>query len=901
MSSHPETLHVALATYPQEMGDEYVKYVKQSYKKFSKDIDNNFSLTTEQKSEILYDPLIYHIFGSYDIAFITLVDSYKFAQKLFIPEPSIESRAQFGPNTYQVITGICPIIDENLVIGNYLQFISDPNKFPFISITHLKLNNGILIGNGNDFIANVYKIIELEKEKRGDSLNYIILQSFSWAEICLITFSEDINIIADFITALRVKRLIDIEDNVDILNNSLYNLLVDCDSSNIMHSHIFSDTHSYFGIEYDKFSNDEEYFIGKELYTEVEWQIKPGHLGDLLEKIIPLKAKDKIDEKVNVFDIKSPFFVAGKSDYIIPEVNPHEMSNNQQLFLLLRKTEKENNILQYVRKIKTRIRFPIKSMEFIVGSREVKGILQLNPDVWSKKVIINTEKIGEIRKKLKALKVSRQMREQVLKVFHNFNTGIQDPVLFIYFIDFCVFISQLEDQINNKYNEVLDNDKLYPVGDFEKVLRKYVHVFEEGYQIRSLNTYQFEEINDFDVDFNSSIQQILTTYNTLIYEITQIFYETNQLGPVVQLNLQNTVGNLIAINYNVYHLTSPEFVFSTLVKEIFNIIPYFDKPGKNVYLDIKDKFYKEIINNNYLSELYRDGKIDFDYIYIDVIRLIYTFNMDIQLFEYWFWSYNFQNSSLYNQNGSFSVHHFVKELFRVLFVIKLFDPEYAIQIKCPLSELESYWNTYFKRIGEEIDNILSNSNNQLKKIFINDANIWMKLIYTEEFEETDEYPLSNFNKEVVQILPKLCPITTDYNHHFNVMKRLSFILNNYEENKRQFEIDKTFHKLKFPVSSKSYISGLMYSYLRILYEKNGKKIYLLKRNWETGSPFKRFYKNQPIQPLFSIDSFGGIFFTSRINQRVYFSLRNTVLQSLLHYSQVMKRQQINSIINNPIP
>ena len=53
------------------------------------------------------------------------------------------------------------------------------------------------------------------------------------------------------------------------------------------------------------------------------------------------------------------------------------------------------------------------------------------------------------------------------------------------------------------------------VKEIEKKLNYYIEVFQESYNVRFLNGYLFENISDFDLDFNSSIQQLLTSYGLI--------------------------------------------------------------------------------------------------------------------------------------------------------------------------------------------------------------------------------------------------------------------------------------------------------------------------------------------------------------------------------------------------
>ncbi len=74
-----------------------------------------------------------------------------------------------------------------------------------------------------------------------------------------------------------------------------------------------------------------------------------------------------------------------------------------------------------------------------------------------------------------------------------------------------------------------------------------------------MNCYHFEDITDFDLDINSSVQQLLSAYSTMSNELGNLFYPEYKYGPIVQLHLNDTIANYISINYYTHHLTSPEF------------------------------------------------------------------------------------------------------------------------------------------------------------------------------------------------------------------------------------------------------------------------------------------------------------------------------------------------------
>lgn len=71
-----------------------------------------------------------------------------------------------------------------------------------------------------------------------------------------------------------------------------------------------------------------------------------------------------------------------------------------------------------------------------------------------------------------------------------------------------------------------------------------------------------------------------------------------------------------------------------------------------------------------------------------------TFNFDFELYSFWFWSFNIQNTQLYNKDGFMNEDNFAHELIRFISVKIIFG--YMPDISCPIPELFIYWDRYYK-------------------------------------------------------------------------------------------------------------------------------------------------------------------------------------------------------------
>jgi hypothetical protein len=896
------TLHVVLATFPQTQERDFDISVKEEfYKKYRENCPQYF--TEKDKSywyyngktdtPVIYSPLSYHILGNYDVAYITLIDSFKFAQRLFEPQSSDTHKKKiklFAPHTFQSFTGITHHEDPKDLKRFFYDHLK-PNK-PirkfFLGICNVKLNNGFLIGNGKKYLNVVLKLIN-ETIQKEMGVDHLILQSFSWFEISLIIFADDPQQIANIIQNLRrltIKELL--KECPDILDESLYKSLYrNKGQSFFENANVFADTHSYVGIHADVFKEDKiEYQLAFEkaaskfeIKTEVEWQIKPGHMH-LLAKLL---AKKKI---LKNYPIKKEDkrFLAGRTDYCL-ERDLMSLTDIVKLIRLIM-NDKTFKLFEHVRKIKTKLYF----VGLAEATHPSKRIINLH-----KKLMVlaeDMETVAKVNKQLKAMKLSRQIRSKVLKIFSNYNNGIQDIVLFSYQLDFKIFIERLKSMIDvahNKFESRFINPLNYKsrpeVDKLEDILMKMIDIFQEGFNIRMLNPYQFEDINDFDLDFNSSIQQLLSVYSSIAFEIGNLIYAPDySFGPVIQLNLKDTVSNDSSINYYVNHLTSPEFIFATLTKEILNNLTKDDKNLERLIQYYYDKKQLLLDVDAVIRDLDKRDLININYFFNDAFRFIWTYNMEFDVFYYWFWTYNFQNPSLYSEMGLMDENHFEKELFRILFIAKFFGQDKTSNVICPLPELQTYWERHFDKIEIAVSTFIK---------FLFDIGLAKR--FTDYLEgrlvilmKRSEKGLNLINKDSKGAALLVANIETKY----SPTGVLNFDISNLFKNRYYIfnQLDKQPEELK--ENSILYLEWYMWKYLKTIYKKNDGKFSLVRRNWVTGEPMKSFVEKNDSAQLYAVDQTGGLFFENISQQNEYFKQTSQVLMDLWHYSLIRKKEFI---------
>ncbi|OOQ60004.1 hypothetical protein [Mucilaginibacter pedocola] len=907
------SLHVVLATFPQGQetnfhrsvkDDFYGRYREESVKFFNKSEDEQEHYK-KNHVPIFYQPLSYFILGNYDIAYIALIDNFKFAQRLFEPRSAKlrnkHGRNVFGTHTFQTFTGIARENDQKLTDFFYDHLKpEDPVRKFFCGISNLKLNNEILIGNGAVFLEAVNRkiaqLISLYNEKNNCSVEYLRTHSFSWFEISLLLFADSPDDISGLLQSIRRLTLADLEeDTSELISNSLYPLFFpDSRKIDFLDANIFADTHTYFGLHSD-LADDPHYLAQlkqseQKLRTALEWRVKPGHLH-LLNSLFK---SDELGKEL--FGELEQFLMLGSSDYCLTTHFEDPVKNIKLIKLIM---NEDTQLFQHVSKVKTRVYFERKNPTY--GDEFPKKSMQEIMPMFA-------ETINAVRKiddQLKALKISRQIRSKILKLFSNYNNGIQDLILFPYLMDFTIFVDQLKTAIRESYN-AFQNRMTYPetykgfegYHILEDLLMKMITIFQEGFSIRMLNNYQFEDINDFDLDFNSSIQQLLSTYSVLAYEMGNLIYDPKySYGPIVQISMKDTVSNNNSINYYINHLTSPEFVFATFSKEILNTVIFEDQHLKDIYLKFEKDKAELYRFNAVLRDMEQRKLINFQYFINDTMRFAWTYRADFELFYYWFWTYNFQNSSLYDELGMLSELHFQKELFRILFIRRLFNKvgEDMPALTCPLPELDAYWDRYYQQIDTSVRQFID---------FLDRQKISFELM---------NYLQSRLN-DMMRRSDRECDIPEmDHEAAFHFTERLK---GKYELDimpqtyanliaKRHYAFERLSAGMTaesgVPKNSLLYLEWYMWDHLKNIFRMNGSSIDMLRRNWQTGRPMSAFMQSTESNNLYTVDQTGGLFFDSTDKQGRYLKMSTRVLTDLWHYALVRKKGFIQSKFNVKIP
>lgn len=879
-------IHIALSKYPLGKESEFIENLQKLYHKYREKITDYLKLKTDSSGDIdekyktLYEPAVLHMYSHFDVGFVSLVDNFKFPQRVFEPLHTNEEEEKIKSVSYQILSGAIIETDRSPDPAKILK----PEK-DFLKIIQLKLNNGLLIGNGaalfNNAISLVEDLLVAEKIEK-----YVLVNSYNWGEITILCAHDYPQVLATFLMRVRLLTLRTIpgQQAAAIEENSLYKKWgVD----NIMNAHLFSETLSYLGAD---FFNYKEINPATPFLTNIEWQIKPGHFPQFAREM----ENSPLDFSRNY---GSAFFKNGKTDYLVYEKSPETIASNIEIFKILRNNPQ---LRSHVRKIKTK---PLFRIETRLG-RELKKIADegLESPCSTEASLANYKiKNGkDVAKCLRRLNVSRNVRKKVSKIIYNYNLGIQDPILCIYFIDLYKLLRQFIDELqslSSKIEEatrhgVLSED--LSENDFgslktkfiqKELIEKYIDVFEEAFQDRILNNYNYEDINEFSLDINSSLTGIVSSFDAIIKFFGSCFRDGRGDSIVTTINDNETVSNKLSVNYNIEHITSTPLVFATLVKEILNI-----EQGTN---DIKNSDNFSELNDEFNAKLESNPEIDndtlfdflkaykFAYFEIDFKKYHLTFLKDTDLYIFWHWTYALQCTHLYSSVGYFDELSFTRELFRLLLLLKAVESSKITDLCCPIPELRTYWDKYFNRVLKIVEKV--DETRAFKKM-------------TRELSSQVYKSINSLNSGIPAkgTILKL-DINLSTTGIFERIKGHAIVFTEkgvddfITEMHKEIEMARA-SSVSGVLSKSSYFKILTYiSYYNLwhIYRNFGSQIRLLRRDFLKGSPVDHFLRNDI---AWYIDPFGGFFINDTRERELYMNANNKMLYLLWHIGTILKKE-----------
>ena len=727
----------------------------------------------------------------------------------------------------------------------------------------------------------------------------MIIKSFNWSELIIIIESKNAEILANVLLRIRKLAVHMLGDSsLDICKNSLYHSL---GVSKIENAHLFSESLSYFGVCFDNINKiDGE----TKLNTHIEWQVKPGHLSYFSNEIS--KATIDVGENYENLLIKD-----GKTDYLlINQRNSKVLSQNKELFNALRNNDE---LRKHIRKVKTKVLFEItdENKTFLKELKEQHNENPCNIEGILSKFRIDQNK--NVSQYLRKLNVSRITRKKVTKLIYNYNLGIQDAILSLYFIDFhniiLLFMKELELLSNNietalvagKFSETNKIQKIFKIDEHNfmrsgyienALIQQYINVLEGGFRDRILNNYNYEDLNEVSLEINSSLTNIVSSLDTLIKFMGRSFRDNEGNAILTTINEKVTLSNRLSVNYNIEHLTNVPLIFATLMKEILNVV----ETQKIIEsLDSFEEFnleVSELLSNK--TKLKKDNLFiflelfDWAYFWIDYQKYYLTFFENKKLYIFWHWAYPFQATHLYSTIGCFDEGYFVRELFRLLIVLQATKPNEIEELICPIPEIRTYWDKYFNRVSAIVKELGA----------LDSFSKMIKILRRQTYESLHRLDLNGLDPEFEASYREISNVGTDMiseykrgseTYYKNFSDDIDGFINKINYELVQMEMEKSGrddHNYEDRTGYFSLISKISYFNLLYVGKKFDYEIKLLRRDFTNGEPIEHFLETDN---NWYIDPFGGFFINGVVDRASYYNLNNRMLHLIWHLSSIMKK------------
>ena len=893
----------------------YKKNLEKHLSNFANDEKGGFKQADFK--QYFYKPKSYALLGNYDVATIALVDDFSFSYRVFHPynplmnQQTLQHDRQADNFSYKTVIGAVPDLSgkkgETKTSGRYLidkaraTFLASQKKevspnsvFPFIGFCSLKINNGLLIGTGNKLLNVVLKALKNEIERSIDfiegRLNYIVMQSFSWNELTVIFFSDSFERITKSILNIRKLNLVDLKTTdlatgEEIERNCLFAALKENlgEDTKLGSTQIFARTLTTFGFDFELLKKQVPPYFQKwdtaklNLYTKL--YVKPGHLHLAIPKLKKIRTHQGAEKG------EATLLIGGRGDFLYAKENSFD-----QFLQLLSLLSGDKSLAEHMEKIYTtpELFYPLEELyeKTEIGQGPIPDFNR-----YLKKYAFLLEEIDDIRKKLKKDRVSKILRDKIIKTFVTYNDCIQDPSLFGYFIELHPFLKRMLDDIHS-FNR---NDAYDLISNLSEELDELCAYFEKAHRNRFHQSHIMNEITDYNIEFNGGVQQIVSAFDGAYKSISNILGDDGSYESFVYVTGYSGIdSNLYNVRLNYYHLFQPELFVANVTHEAANKLLDQRQYGKlNEYYD-------------YLTSEESSYPLSVSYFLVDVLTYYLAYNLDMKLFYYWHWSTFLQTSLYYNRAGGINENMFQQFLLRMMLLLSFTDKnsqetisEELLQSKAPCPALQILWDRNFARMKEKLKDLLTDP---LVKGWMEEATRIAEIVTIDDFcglmeKKVDKQ--TTIEHIYNQVLLKQHEVSNEAQFFkqfssLGIRERLVFggrieeMRELSQAIKQDFQEGKTYRPKSYNIieSSSFYIHSMFHAYLKLIMEINHGEIHVLQRD-EEGEAFiseeeKEIY----------LDSTGGHYNCDYSLRRQYFQYRYVLLKSLWGISLSLKKNYI---------
>lgn len=915
LSTIPLPLKQGKAFFEREIQQGIFKKYKDRIRDFSFNIEKDDPSVLAEFEEYFYEVRAFYLFGRFDLAVLSLVDDFKLGSKTFHPYSHLTEDALLDKDgqllqpenfIFQTQTGYAPqLITEypSLLEQAKDTFLKEKSSqhtaFPLFASCSLKLNSAFTIGSGDDFLKLVASMIYSRLEASPDfkeHFDFILLQSFSWNEFTILFFADSYDTITKHILEVRELsfeelKLFDYGKSGlldSIRKEALLTKLLEKEQESedkLDKAHIFVHSQTIFGFDIDLFDEkngevqaDSQLFkpiLDDNLKLNIQLFVKPGHLKTVA-KHFSEKSKDW-------------HLHIGNGDFVYPVPNGNlELSYKE----LLNNTDLED-LNKHIRGIQTHPELGVDLNE--IAGKEVDEHYFYTSGLHHYAFGITTLK--DLRKNLIACKVSKTVRERVVNMYVNYNNGIQDPVLYGYFIDLKPFLDKtlldVAQLATEEYQSVEESSEVLDIltSDFDKAFHNRFHL-----------SYLMSEMTDFNMEFNGGVQQLVSLFDSVYKIMSGVLLQPYDNCPTLCVSsISGIVSNDMSVEMSYAHLLQPSLFLSTATasaaKSFLSYVdlrdPTFERFEKKTTLVQSLSLIEQLPFLEDLSDLFGD-----------MINYYITFNKDTELFMFWYWHYFLQNPNMYNQKGEVNEELFLIFLLRLMLLVEYLDPEsnyFKSRVVAPSHDLQDLWFRWFPRTRQKLNEILEDE-------LVQDLNEWFtqaksiiedRLIidnYTGLVEKNiqTEDEKRTLYKEILRnsdssTLNDLYDLESEIlKARMEEMEFMSEQVSSLLKKGRVYNPD-----IPLSRSSAFYVQVIVFAYLKLLYKESKGNLSILYREHESGKPSDTFEADEDFKrlyPDFTFDPRGGLFLTSIKARRDYFQYRVALYNSLYGIASKKKRE-----------
>ena len=822
--------------------DQEIKYVEELIKNYK----NNIKLKEGQKiNDNLFSPRFYKCWGHFSSMCVLLVDDFNFASRIFQPHSHlVEDDFPHKSFINQSQTLILPELNNNST-ANFNNW-KYTDKYKFIANVNIKISDNLTEGTG---ISVLFNFINEVNEKlnipypsnKNAEIVFFPSLSFSWNEITLFIFSDDLDLLNNKIIEILDIKLEKNENEGEFVRAVQF-------------------SQSVFG--YNQKVESEFHSLSFNAQFNMKIFLKHGCFSEAF-----LILNDSFKDKTVIREIiQKARVLVGKGDMGLFNLNIMEYFT---IFLRLLEISREK---KFFNKTYTYVHFPIYNP--LNENLEYSDIDQ-NPEkcteVKQNKNFTHDD-INHVYKQLKNQRVGNSVRDRIVKLYIKYNHAVEDKVMGRYFLSLHAILDvKRKDIINCKMFE----DNNFDIADYTKDLMRFSEIIEKAFFNRYGTSYDMDEVPDWNIDFSGGYQQLVLAYDFSYKSLTKLLGEwinPNNSKPSSFMYLaghQGQKSNSYSVRLNAFHIYHPELFANVAVHEASNFL---FKKLKNYEISdlLSEKFadLKEEIED----ELSIVTKEWIRYQICDYLTLLTVFPNDFDNFTYWLFGTMLSDPNIYDKNRIIDDSISTEYLIRFLLVCYR-SGQASINLKSFEKFLKTIPQLYnFWIIGKDI--IQHNAKEIFKKYNISEIIIILdQIVLMEQNPEIIETVEDNTTNKIEKLLGKYRKKKKKYVQ--DLKKEL--LSGNLELNRHIYEVSK--FQSFYEVTS---IFGAMLSTFKDKdnYDFRNKNHKLMA--WRSMKENKdgELYTNVENDVL--IDEIGGVCIFNSEKRRKFFKIRSNSLLLLLN-------------------